>query len=119
MSAFTVVDPTVTATDVPLKLVFWKGAVATEMSAGPKLLPLITKTAPCAIGELNGILLAAFATLVITGAAESRAIAADIRRKEERHQGARHACIQFLDTIFIKDTSSERTSIVAGGTSGV
>jgi hypothetical protein len=116
MSAFT--DPTVTATDVPLKLVFWKGAVATEMSAGPKLLPLITKTAPCAIGELNGILLAAFATLVITGAAESRAIAADIRRKE-RHQGARHACIKFLDTIFIKDTSSERTSIVAGVTSGV
>jgi hypothetical protein len=101
MSAFTVVEPTVTATEVPLKLVLWKGAVATKMSAGPKPLPLITKTAPCAIGELNGILLAAFATLVITGAAESRAIAADTRRKE-RHHGARCAGIQFLDTIFIK-----------------
>src|SRR5215831_19139078 len=101
MSAFTVVEPTVTATEVPLKLMFWKGAVAIEMSAGPKPLPLITKTAPCATGELNGILLAAFATLVITGAAESLAIAADIRRKK-RHQGARRAGIQLLDTIFTK-----------------
>jgi hypothetical protein len=96
MSAFTVVEPTVTATDVPFRFVFWKGAVETEMSAGPKPLPLITKTEPCATGELNGTLLAAFATLVITGAAESRAIGAHTSRKE-RHQAARRAGIQFLE----------------------
>jgi hypothetical protein len=83
MSAFTVAEPTVTATDAPLKLVFWKGVVATEMSAGLKPLPVITKTAPCATGELNGISLAAFATLVITGAAESRATPPIPREKKD------------------------------------
>jgi hypothetical protein len=39
MSAFTVVIPTVTATDVPLKLVLSKAAGANAMFAGPKPLP--------------------------------------------------------------------------------
>jgi hypothetical protein len=39
MGAFTVVVPTVTATDVPLKFVLWKAAGAKEMFAGPKPLP--------------------------------------------------------------------------------
>ena len=72
MSAFTVVVPTVTGTDVPLKLVLWKAAGAMEMSAGPKPLPLRIKIAPCASSALNAILLAAFATLVMVGAAEGQ-----------------------------------------------
>jgi hypothetical protein len=60
MSASTVVEPTVTETDVPLKLVFRNGEAAIEMFAGPRPLPLITKMDPIAMGCPVGMLLAAF-----------------------------------------------------------
>jgi hypothetical protein len=50
------------------------------MVPGPKPLPVMTKIAPCAIGALNAILLAAFATLVMVGAAERPEITTGARR---------------------------------------
>ena len=83
MSAFTVVVPSVTATDVPLKLVLWRAAGAMEMSAGPKPLPENKDIAPCTSGALNAILLAAFDTLVMVGAAESRGRTAEIKKMKD------------------------------------
>ena len=63
MRAFTVVPFTVTATDVPLRVVLGNAAVAVVRLAGPRPLPLTTKTEPCATGAFGNpwpILLAAF-----------------------------------------------------------
>src|SRR6516162_552158 len=60
ISAFTVVPfAAVTAIDVPLRLVFWKGFESKEIFAGPRPVPLITKMPPSA-RERYGTLLAAF-----------------------------------------------------------
>jgi len=56
------------AAEVPLKLVDWKGFGSVTMFAGPRPLPLTTKMLPGAIDPLGngaGVLLAAFATLVL------------------------------------------------------
>src|SRR5579863_1515945 len=76
MSAFTVVRPTVskTATEVPLKLVLWKGVEAMEIFAGPRPVPLMIKMLPCAMGAAKNLLLAAFPMLVMVGAAESNGV---------------------------------------------
>ena len=68
------------------------------MLAGPKPLPLITKIAPCAIPELGSpgtILLAAFCTLVMAGAAETSGIAAEIRRRNTPYEGVRRDMGEF------------------------
>src|SRR3974390_3175128 len=51
--------------------------------AGPRPVPLITKTAPCAMGELKVLLLAALAMLVMTGPAESPGSEMETRQKRE------------------------------------
>jgi hypothetical protein len=94
MSAFTVVPFTTTATDVPLSVVLWNAAVAVDRLAGPSPLPFTTNTEPCAMGALGNpcvMLLAAFCTLVMVGAAERCAIArAAITRDDSS------LCIRFL-----------------------
>src|SRR5437879_4078569 len=74
------------AAEVPLKVVDWKGFESVKRFAGPRPLPLTTKMLPGAIdplGNAEGVLLAAFATLVMAGAAESRDTAAKSRRINE------------------------------------
>ena len=63
--------PTVTDTEVPLRVVPWKGSEAIEIADGPKPLPCNMKMLPGASGELNGRLPAAFAMFVIVGAADA------------------------------------------------
>src|SRR4051794_19557782 len=75
MSAPTVFPSTkVIVTEVPLRVVAWNGLEEMEMFGGPSPLPLRTKILPNAIAALGRptILLAAFCTLVIAGAAEIR-----------------------------------------------
>src|SRR5712692_9307657 len=84
------------AAEVPFKLVDWKGFESVEMFAGPRPVPLTTKMLPGAIdplGNAEGVLLAAFATLAMTGAAESCAAPADITN---RNHAGEVACLRIV-----------------------
>jgi hypothetical protein len=68
-----------------------------EMSAGPKPLPLITKREPWASGDKKPRLLAAFATLVMTGAAKSRGSTAENRKTKDDNRMTRRVIPHFIN----------------------
>jgi hypothetical protein len=86
MGQFTVVAPTVTATEVPFKVVVWKGDCDIEIENGPSPEPFTTKMLPGAMAPLPSactMLVAEFMTLEMAGVAASSGPAAHTHKHTE------------------------------------